>query len=90
MRFSPGINLEFKSHTDSQGPDQYNLDLTEARAQSMISFIISKGIESDRISGKGYGETELLNQCSNKTKCKGSLHQQNKRIEYIFTTNKIK
>ena len=89
MKFSPEINLEFKSHTDSRGPDQYNLNLTEARAQSMVSFIISKGIEPTRVSGKGYGETELLNECSNKTKCKESLHRKNKRVEYIITTNGI-
>ncbi|MFT7012084.1 MAG: outer membrane protein OmpA-like peptidoglycan-associated protein [Flavobacteriales bacterium] len=87
MRFSPEIKFEFKSHTDSRGPDQYNLNLTEARAQSMVSFIISKGIESHRVSGKGYGETELLNECSNKNECNESLHQENKRIEYIITTN---
>ncbi len=88
LKYSSNINIELRSHTDSRGPDQYNLNLTEARAQAMVSYIISKGIDSNRISGKGYGETELMNKCSNKIKCKTSLHKENKRIEFLITVNK--
>ena len=55
MKDAPHIIIELQSHTDNRGDDQYNLDLSQKRAQSAVDYIISKGIESRRISAKGYG-----------------------------------
>lgn len=79
----PTIKLEIKSHTDSRAPDGYNMQLSNRRAKSVISYIISKGINESRISGKGYGETQLMNRCSNGVKCSETEHELNRRTEFV-------
>ena len=81
----PNLDLQIKNHTDSRAPDAYNLNLSEDRAQSIVNYIISKGINSSRVTGKGYGETELLNKCTNNVKCSEAEHQINRRTEFIVT-----
>lgn len=55
-------NVKFKieGHTDAQGSEQHNMKLSQGRADSVISFLTSKGIESDRLTGEGKGFSELL------------------------------
>lgn len=77
------IIIECGSHTDSRGTSKNNNKLSELRANSTIEYIISKGIDKDRISGKGYGETQLMNQCSNGVKCSEEQHQLNRRTEFV-------
>jgi outer membrane protein OmpA-like peptidoglycan-associated protein len=79
----PNIRLEIKSHTDSRAPDSYNLKLSNQRAESTINYILSKGIDSNRIFGKGYGETEIINKCTNGVKCTEAEHALNRRTEFI-------
>src|SRR6185295_6747269 len=57
LYYHPELKVEVGSHTDSKGKDKYNLRLSQARAQSIVDYLISKGISSDRLSAKGYGET---------------------------------
>ena len=80
----PKIKLEIKSHTDSRAPDSYNLSLSEKRANSTINYITSNGISSDRLIGKGYGETQLINKCSNGVKCSQAEHELNRRTEFVI------
>lgn len=80
----PTIKIEVKSHTDSRAPDNYNLKLSDRRAKSVINYIISKGIDALRVTGKGYGETQLLNECSNGVKCTEAQHQLNRRTEFVI------
>ncbi|MCJ0743812.1 OmpA family protein [Pedobacter montanisoli] len=77
----PEMKVELGSHTDSRGPDIYNLDLSQRRARSAVNYIISKGINKDRITAKGYGETQLVNKCANGVKCTPDEHQLNRRTE---------
>jgi outer membrane protein OmpA-like peptidoglycan-associated protein/tetratricopeptide (TPR) repeat protein len=70
-----------KSHTDRRGDDVYNMQLSDRRAQSTVQYIISKGIAPERISGKGFGESELKVQCA---KCTEDEHQQNRRSEFLI------
>ena len=80
----PELRIDVRSHTDSRGVDAYNLSLSERRNQSTINYIIEKGgIAKGRLSGRGYGETELLNKCSNGVKCSEEDHQLNRRSEFI-------
>ncbi|MEZ5172891.1 MAG: OmpA family protein [Bacteroidia bacterium] len=81
MQENPGMKIELGSHTDSQGSDSYNMDLSVKRAASAAGYIVSKGIDQSRISGKGYGETRLKNKCSNGVKCTDAEHQENRRTE---------
>jgi len=78
------IKIEIKLHTDSRAPDNYNMNLSNRRAQATINYIISKEIDPSRVSGKGYGETQLLNKCSNGIKCTQAEHEINRRTEFVI------
>lgn len=54
---NPNITIELGSHTDSRGSDDFNRDLSQKRAQSVVNYLIEKGIASDRMVAKGYGES---------------------------------
>jgi len=82
MTENPTIWIELGSHTDSRGKDAYNLSLSQKRAESAVAYIISKGINRNRIEAKGYGETQLLNRCANGVKCSETEHQLNRRTEF--------
>lgn len=85
MNEHPTLEIELGSHTDSRGDDAYNLDLSTRRARSSAAYIVSKGIDPSRITGKGYGETELRNNCSNGINCSEKKHQENRRTEFKIT-----
>lgn len=88
MKEYPNVKVDVRSHTDSRGRDAYNLALSERRNASTKAYIIDKGkINSNRISGKGYGETQLTNRCSNGVKCTKEEHQANRRSEFIVVEN---
>ena len=81
MKEYSSMTIELGSHTDSRGSDTYNQDLSQRRATSAVEYIISKGISRNRLTAKGYGETSLVNKCSNGVKCSDSEHQINRRTE---------
>jgi len=84
----PSVSIDVQSHTDSRGRDAYNQKLSQRRNTSTKNWIIEKGgISRSRISGKGYGETQLVNRCSNRVKCSEEEHQQNRRSMFIVTKN---
>lgn len=83
MNKYPDMIIEFGAHTDSRGGDDYNLDLTEKRAVATVDYLTSRGINASRITGKGYGETQLLNNCANGVKCTELEHNKNKRTEFV-------
>ena len=78
------VSIELGSHTDCRGTEGYNRELSQKRAESAIAYIISKGIETDRITAKGYGETKLINNCACRMGviCTESEHQENRRTEF--------
>ena len=53
---NPNITIELMSHTDSRGTEQDNIILSQRRAQSVVDYLISKGISAERLQAKGYGE----------------------------------
>ncbi len=79
---NPGITVELGSHTDSRGEHAYNFDLSQRRAQAAVDYLISKGIKSDKMVPTGYGETQLVNECSDGVSCSSSKHQENRRTEF--------
>jgi len=83
MKKYPNMEIEFGAHTDARGGDLYNLNLSESRATETIEHLISKGADFMRITGKGYGENQLVNKCSNNVKCTEFEHGMNKRTEFI-------
>jgi outer membrane protein OmpA-like peptidoglycan-associated protein/tetratricopeptide (TPR) repeat protein len=78
---NPGIRVELSAHTDSRGSDAYNLKLSDKRAKSVVDYLIGKGIDRNRMLGKGYGETRLVNECKNGVQCSEEQHEMNRRVE---------
>lgn len=74
--------VEIMSHTDSRGNDNYNLSLSQQRANSVVNYLASKGISRSRMIAKGYGETRLVNKCANGVECSEAQHQENRRTEF--------
>ncbi|HEX7413838.1 MAG TPA: OmpA family protein [Bacteroidia bacterium] len=74
---NPGIRIELGSHTDSKGSDEYNMKLSQQRSQSVVNYLISKGIATSRLEAKGYGETVAI--AGNDT---DEGRQQNRRTEF--------
>ncbi|WP_322550921.1 OmpA family protein [Flavobacterium psychraquaticum] len=81
MNDNPTMVIFAKSHTDSRGSDKYNMNLSDRRAKSTVQYLISKGIVSDRITGQGFGESELKIECDN---CTEEEHAQNRRSEFLI------
>ncbi len=79
---NPNITIELSSHTDSRADSAYNLELSQRRAQSVVDYLISKDIEKERMSAKGYGESRLLNECKDGVECTEEQHQVNRRTEF--------
>jgi outer membrane protein OmpA-like peptidoglycan-associated protein len=85
MNDNPGLTVELGSHTDSRGRDVYNDTLSQRRAEAAVEYIISKGVNRERITAKGYGETQLKNRCANGVTCSEEEHQLNRRTELRIT-----
>ncbi|SHH50916.1 OmpA family protein [Winogradskyella jejuensis] len=85
MRKHPTMVIKIESHTDSRGGERYNMRLSDRRAKSTRDYIISRGIEANRIeSAIGYGESQLLNRCANGIKCSKEEHQKNRRSYFYI------
>lgn len=80
----PEMVIFVRAHTDTKGSDSYNMALSERRAQSTVQYIISKGIDKDRITGKGFGESEPKVDC--KEDCTEEEDAQNRRSEFIIVS----
>jgi outer membrane protein OmpA-like peptidoglycan-associated protein/tetratricopeptide (TPR) repeat protein len=85
----PTMKIDVRSHTDCRQTIKYNEGLSDRRAKSTIAWLISKGIEKSRLTGKGYGESQLVNDCrcepTNESSCTEEQHQMNRRSEFIIT-----
>ncbi|WP_095953342.1 OmpA family protein [Flavobacterium sp. ACN6] len=80
----PNMKLDIRSHTDSRSSSESNQILSEKRAQSTKNWLVQKGIGEERLSAKGYGETQLVNKCADGVKCTEKEHMQNRRSEFII------
>jgi OOP family OmpA-OmpF porin len=79
---NPAIEIEMSAHTDSRGTGEYNFKLSDNRARSVMEYIISKGIASNRITSHGYGETKPV--ATNDT---DEGRQLNRRVEFTILKN---
>ena len=80
----PTMKIDIRSHTDSRASMAYNDKLSERRAQSTRQWLIDQGIEASRLTAKGYGERQLINQCADGVNCTEEEHQANRRSEFII------
>lgn len=85
MNQYPNMKLDIRSHTDSRGSFKYNEALSDRRAKSTIQWLIKNGVEKNRLIGKGYGENQLVNHCTDGVDCTEEEHQMNRRSEFIIT-----
>jgi len=89
LKENPAIEIELGSHTDCRASFDYNDRLSENRAKSTTAYIVSQGISSNRITWKGYGETQLITDCPCEGKtssgCSEAQHQLNRRTEFKIT-----
>jgi len=86
MKQNPAIKIEVRSHTDSRQTAKYNEKLSDRRAKATVAWLVKNGIDSMRIIGKGYGESQLVNNCSDGIKCSEEEHQANRRSEFIIVS----
>jgi peptidoglycan-associated lipoprotein len=78
------MEVEVSAHTDARGNDQYNLDLSKRRAASTLEYLVSKGIDRNRLKSIGYGEMQPLNQCVKEGVCKEEEYDINRRCEFTI------
>lgn len=85
---NPKISIEIQSHCDSRGSKAYNIGLSNRRAQSVVNYLASEGIEKSRLKSKGFGKSQPVNHCRTGVECSEELHQVNRRTEFIVLENK--
>lgn len=82
MKDNPNYIVEIASHTDARGSNSYNNRLSQRRAESVVKWLVEKGIERDRLVPRGYGESMSANNCKDHVKCDEEEHQMNRRTEF--------
>lgn len=85
MKDRPNISVKVNSYTDSRGRDEFNMKLSQNRAKATVEYLIKAGVDKERITGEGFGETQLLNNCSNGVPCTEQEHEINRRSEFIIS-----
>lgn len=85
----PELIIELRAHTDAKADDEYNLKLSKKRARASIQWMLNRGVEPSRITGKGFGETQLVNNCSNGINCSEKEHQLNRRTEFVVINPEV-
>jgi outer membrane protein OmpA-like peptidoglycan-associated protein len=82
MNDNPSWKVELGSHTDCRGSDSYNEVLSQKRSESAVTYIVEQGISKNRIVAKGYGESQLVNECDDGVDCTDEQHRKNRRTEF--------
>ncbi len=77
------MEVKVDSYTDNRGTNEYNMDLSNRRAQATVQYIISKGIDKSRIAGEGFGKSKPVVDCGGN--CTEAQYQKNRRSEFIIT-----
>ena len=84
MQKYPEMVISVSSHTDSRGSASYNMALSDRRAKTTVSYVVSKGIDRSRITGSGKGESEPKEDCG--SGCTEEQHQMNRRSDFIIVS----
>jgi len=87
MKKNPKLLLEVQSHTDATAGDEYNMDLSQKRANIAVDYLVANGIDKKRLTAKGFGETQVSNRCANGVECSDAEHKQNRRTVFKLTTS---
>ncbi len=84
LRKFPRLKIRVVSHTDSRGRASYNQWLSQKRAESTVEYMISQGIDQDRLISEGKGEENIINECVDGVSCSAAKHQENRRSEFLI------
>ena len=84
MLLNPEVKVRLESHTDSRGAAPYNLQLSLDRANAARQYLTNLGVDEDRITIRGYGESKLRNECTDNVPCSESKHRYNRRTEVVI------
>ncbi len=82
LQDNPSVNLKVGSHTDSRGTSEYNVWLSERRVAKTKEYLVSQGIDPNRLATVAHGEAHLTNECNDSTPCSESKHKLNRRSEF--------
>jgi len=82
MKNDAQLVIELSSHTDSRSSADYNMKLSQQRAKAAVDYMLARGVSKERISGKGYGESRLINKCADGVECTEEEHSKNRRTEF--------
>ncbi|MBZ4034257.1 OmpA family protein [Flavobacterium sp. 17A] len=82
----PDMKIDVRSHTDSRQSKNYNMVLSDKRAKATLDWFVKRGIAPSRLTGKGYGESQLVNECSDGVKCSEEEHRLNRRSEFVIVS----
>ena len=88
LKSVPTLSVEINSHADSRGKSDYNIKLSIKRATTISDYIVSKGVNSKRIIANGFGETFLINNCTDESTCSDDDHRVNRRTEFKLIKSK--
>jgi len=87
LQNNPELKIEIQSHTDSRGPEAYNLTLSQRRAESVSKYLATKNIDAKRLQAVGFGEKERTNKCADGVRCTESEHARNRRTTFVVRAN---
>ncbi|HEX5654370.1 MAG TPA: OmpA family protein, partial [Chitinophagaceae bacterium] len=87
LNYNPNMVIEIGAHTDSKGSDSYNQKLSEARAKSVVDYLLSKGITPERLESKGYGEANPVAENTINGKDNPQGRELNRRTEFKVLKN---
>jgi len=82
MRNFPELKIEITAHTDARGSAEANLDLSVNRAEACVTYLLAKGVDTNRLTASGYGEQLIRNKCKDGIDCTEAEHAINRRIEF--------
>ncbi len=85
----PDLIIEIGSHTDARGNKDYNLELSQKRANAVKNWLENKGIARERLIAKGYGQSLILNECKEGIDCEEAEHLINRRTEFRILNQRI-
>lgn len=86
LKANKKLKMQISSHTDAQSSAGFNLRLSQKRAQAAVDYLVSKGINRTRLIARGYGETKILNRCTEGVQCSDDEHRGNRRTEFKITS----
>lgn len=84
LKDNRNTKIELSCYTDSRGNSDFNLELSQKRAEAIRDYLAEQGIDPMRVVAKGYGDSQLVNHCKAGIKCSTKEHQANRRVEYMI------